>query len=337
MPAHKVQEAAPPEGGESECAEMRREMASYIFGVDVGGTTVKLGLFDLEGNVSDKWEIPTRTQNGGENILPDIAETIKKKMDEKSIAKEDVKGVGVGVPGPVDGNGVVHRAVNLGWDVVDLKSRLGELLGGMKVECGNDANVAALGEMWKGGGQGHQSIVAVTLGTGVGGGIIINGKIMTGANGAGGEIGHIHVEDAETEACGCGNCGCLEEYASATGITRLANRALAASDKDSVLRSGEVSAKTVFDAVKAGDELATEVAQKFGEYLGKGLGTIAGVIDPEIFVIGGGVSKAGDILFKFIRPPYERTVFHACKETPFALATLGNDAGIYGAARMVLD
>lgn len=311
-------------------------MADYLFGVDVGGTTVKMGLFDKDGNVIEKWEIPTRTANGGEKILPDIADSIKAKMAEKGIAKEDVIGAGVGVPGPVDGNGIVHRAVNLGWGEVDLKKELTVLLDGMRVEGGNDANVAALGEMWKGGGQGHQNLVAVTLGTGVGGGIIINGEILTGAAGAGGEIGHIHVEDNETEACGCGNFGCLEEYASATGITRLANRALAASDKDSVLRKGEVSAKTVFDAVKAGDELAIEVAQKFGNYLGKGLGVIAGVINPEIFVIGGGVSKAGEVLFDYIRPPFEKTVFHGCKNAVFALATLGNDAGIYGAARLLL-
>lgn len=217
-----------------------------------------------------------------------------------------------------------------------MKKELSALLDGMRVEAGNDANVAALGEMWKGGGQGHQNLVAVTLGTGVGGGIIINGEILTGATGAGGEIGHIHVEDHETEACGCGNFGCLEEYASATGITRLANRALASSDKDSVLRGGEVSAKTVFDAVKAGDALAIEVAEKFGEYLGKGLGVIAGVINPEIFVIGGGVSKAGEVLFDYIKPSFEKTVFHGCKNTIFALATLGNDAGIYGAARLLL-
>ena len=179
--------------------------------------------------------------------------------------------------------------------------------------------------------------VFIACATGVGGGIIINGEILTGSTGAGGEIGHIHVEDNETEACNCGNFGCLEEYASATGITRLANRALKASDKESVLRTGEVSAKAVFDAVKAGDELAIEVACAFGEYLGKGLGVIASVIDPEIFVIGGGVSKAGEILFDYIRPPFERTVFHGCRDTKFALATLGNDAGIYGAARMVLD
>ncbi|MDE6319392.1 MAG: ROK family protein, partial [Lachnospiraceae bacterium] len=195
-------------------------MANYLFGVDVGGTTVKMGLFNKDGNVIEKWEIPTRTENGGEKILPDIADSIRAKLTEKGIAKEDVIGAGVGVPGPVDGNGIVHRAVNLGWGEMNLKKELTALLDGMRVEGGNEANVAALGEMWKGGGQGHQNLVAVTLGTGVGGGIIINGEIMTGATGAGGEIGHIHVEDDETEACGCGNFGCLEEYASATGITR---------------------------------------------------------------------------------------------------------------------
>lgn len=312
-------------------------MASHVFGVDVGGTTIKLGLFDSNGNVIDKWEIPTRTEDGGKNILADIADAVHEKMAEKELTKEDIAGVGVGVPGPVDGKGIVHKAVNLGWGMFNLKEELQKLLDGMRVEGGNDANVAALGEMWKGGGQGHKNLVAVTLGTGVGGGIIINGEILTGATGAGGEIGHIRVEDNETESCGCGNYGCLEEYASATGITRLANRALKASDKDSVLRTGEVSAKTVFDAVKAGDELAIEVAKKFGEYLGKGLGIIAGVVNPEIFVIGGGVSKAGDVLFDYIKPPFENTVFHGCKDTEFALATLGNDAGIYGAAKMVLS
>ena len=311
-------------------------MAKYVFGVDVGGTTVKMGLFSADGNVMDKWEIPTRTENAGKEILPDIAESIRAKMAEKEIPADDVAGVGVGVPGPVDGNGIVHTAVNLGWGQFDLKKELTGLLGGMRVEGGNDANVAALGEMWKGGGQGHRNLVAVTLGTGVGGGIIINGEILTGSTGAGGEIGHIHVEDNETESCNCGNFGCLEEYASATGIVRLANRALQADGKDSMLRNGEVSAKAVFDAVKAGDELAVEVAKEFGEYLGKGLGVIAGIINPEIIVIGGGVSKAGEVLFDYIRPPFERTVFSGCKDTIFALATLGNDAGIYGAAKMVL-
>lgn len=312
-------------------------MAKYVFGVDIGGTTVKLGLFDVGGSVLDKWEIPTRTENGGVNILPDIADSVRSKMAEKSISKEDVAGVGVGAPGPVDGAGIIHKAVNLGWGEMNLKKELSALLDGMRVEGGNDANVAALGEMWKGGGQGYQNLVAVTLGTGVGGGIIINGRIMAGSTGSGGEIGHIHVEDHETEACGCGNYGCLEEYASATGVVRLANRKLQSSDKDSVLRQGEVSAKTVFDAVKEKDALAIEIAEQFGDYLGKGLAVIAGVVNPEIFVIGGGVSKAGEVLFEYIRPAFDKTVFHGCRNTKFALATLGNDAGIYGAAKMVLE
>ncbi len=312
-------------------------MANYVFGVDVGGTTVKLGLFDIDGNLLDKWEIPTRTENNGAAILPDIAASVQDKMAEKSIVKDDVAGVGIGAPGPVDGAGVIHKAVNLGWSEMNLKKVLTDLLGGMNVEGGNDANVAALGEMWKGGGQGCKDLVAVTLGTGVGGGIIVNGRIVTGANGSGGEIGHIHVEDHEEVPCNCGNYGCLEEYASATGITRLANRKLKESDKDSVLRQGEVSAKSVFDAVKAGDELAVEVARQFGEYLGKALAVIAGVVNPEVFVIGGGVSKAGEVLFDYICPAYGKNVFHGSRDTKFVLATLGNDAGIYGAAKLVLD
>ena len=311
-------------------------MSKYSFGVDVGGTTIKMGLFDLDGNVLDKWEIKTRTENGGVNVLPDIAEAIKAKISEKAIAKEDVVGVGIGVPGPVDDKGVVYKCVNLGWGVLNINEELGKLLD-MPVKGGNDANVAALGEMWKGGGQGFESIVVVTLGTGVGGGIIMNGKILTGAKGAAGEIGHIHVDDNEKAVCGCGNSGCLEQFASATGIVRLANRALEATDKKTVLKAGEVSAKDVWDAVKAGDEVAIEIAEKFGQYLGKGLAAVAGVINPEAFVIGGGVSKAGTILLDYIQKNYTPYVFHASRDVKFTLATLGNDAGIYGAAKLVLD
>lgn len=309
-------------------------MKKYVFGVDIGGTTVKLGLFDVEGNVLDKWEITTRTENGGENILPDIADSIKEKM--KQIDKESVAGVGVGAPGPIDGKGIVHRAVNLGWGTFSVKDTLENLLS-MPVMAGNDANVAALGEMWMGGGQGYRDLVVVTLGTGVGGGIIVDGKILTGSTGAGGEIGHIHVNDNEEDFCGCGNKGCLEQYSSATGITRMANQLLASSDMESVLRGGEVSAKTVFDAVKERDPLALEVAQKFGNYLGDALASIACVVNPEVIVIGGGVSKAGEILIDFIRPHYEKNVFHGSRQVKFTLATLGNDAGIYGAAKLVLD
>ena len=311
-------------------------MSRYVFGVDIGGTTVKLGLFNVEGELLEKREIPTRTQENGSLILPDIARSIEEKISEKQIAREDVAGVGAGAPGPIDSEGVVHKAVNLGWDVFSIRKTLEELVN-LPVMAGNDANVAALGEMWKGGGQGSKDLVMVTLGTGVGGGIITNGRVLTGAGGAGGEIGHIHVNDSEEESCNCGNKGCLEQYASATGITRLATRKLAESSSESLLRQGEVSAKTVFDAVKRGDALAMEVAEEFGKYLGDGLSVIAGVVNPDTIVLGGGVSKAGEVLIDYVKPHYQKNVFHGSRDARFVLATLGNDAGIYGAARLVLD
>ena len=310
-------------------------MTEYCFGIDVGGTTVKCGLFDSQGTIIEKWEIPTRTEENGSFILPDVADTIQKKMLERKMKKTEVLGVGIGVPGPVDEKGQVPMAVNLHWGRVDIVGEM-ERLTGLKAHAGNDANVAALGEMWKGGGEGYRNIIMVTLGTGVGGGIILNEKIVTGSHGAAGEIGHAHVEDAITEPCNCGNCGCLEQVASATGIVRLAREALAATDEPSVLRGAALSAKAVFDAVKAGDELADRIAERFGRYLGKALSVYAAVVDPEVIVIGGGVSKAGPIILDYIQKYYRQFAFTACKDTVFALATLGNDAGIYGAARMVL-
>lgn len=312
-------------------------MKKYAFGVDIGGTTVKIGLFDKDGCVLDKWEIPTNKENGGDSVLPDVADSIKAKMQEKGIDAGDVEGVGVGAPGAVDGEGtLVSGAVNIGWGVFNIPKVLGGYLN-LPVVAANDANIAAFGEMWQGGGKGYSNLVAVTLGTGVGGGIIIDGHILIGANGAGGEIGHIHIEDNETESCGCKNKGCLEQYASATGIVRLAKRRLAKDDKSTVLREGELTAKSVFDAVKAGDEVAIEIAEQFGDYLGKGLAAVAGTVNPEIFVIGGGVSKAGEILLKFVEPAFRKYAFVACKDTRFALATLGNDAGIFGAAGLILN
>lgn len=311
-------------------------MSEYCFGVDIGGTTIKLGLFNKTGVVLDKWEIKTRTEEAGSYILSDVAESIQAKMAEKSIVREDIIGVGMGVPGPVDKKGVVYNCVNLGWGQFNVNETLGKLLD-MPVKCGNDANVAALGEMWKGGGQGYKNLVVVTLGTGVGGGIIIDGEILTGANGAGGEIGHIHIQDGELEPCGCGNYGCLEQYASATGIVRLAKRKLATIDKVTVLKKETVTAKDVWDAVKFGDEVAVEVAECFGEYLGKGLANIAAVVNPEVFVIGGGVSKAGKVLLDYVQESYKEYVFHGSRNAKFELATLENDAGIFGAAKLVLE
>lgn len=311
-------------------------MGKYCFGVDVGGTTIKMGLFKKDGDLLEKWEIPTRKQEQGSLIIGDIASAIKSKMKDAKIDRDDVLGIGLGVPGPVDKHGVVYQAVNLGWGVVDLQKEMHELTG-MKVKAGNDSNVAALGEQWKGGGKGFDDMVLVTLGTGVGGGIIVNGKMLVGVGGAGGEIGHIHLEDHETEPCGCGKFGCLEQYASATGVVRLANRKLKESDEDSVLRTQKVSAKAVFDAVKAGDSLAMQVAEEFGEYLGKGLSIIADICNPKAFVLGGGVSKAGDVLISYVQKYYKKYVFHASEDAIFALAALENDAGIYGAAKLILD
>lgn len=311
-------------------------MSKVVFGVDVGGTTVKLGCFDTDGELLDKWEIPTRTEDKGANIIGDIAGSILVKLAKDNIDKSDVVGIGIGVPGPVKSDGTVIVAVNLGWKDVNVNAELEELTG-IKVKTSNDANVAALGEMWRGGGQGYSNVVAVTLGTGVGGGIIVDGKIVNGATGAGGEIGHIHLEDNETEPCGCKGHGCLEQYASATGVVRLAKKKLADSSKGSVLREGDVTAKDVWDAVKAGDELAIEVAHIYGEYLGKGLAAVADVVNPEVFVIGGGVSKAGRVVIEYMEPYFDKYVFPGAKGAKFALAKLGNDAGIYGAAFLVLD
>ena len=311
-------------------------MSKYAFGVDIGGTTVKMGFFTSDGQLLDKWEIPTRKEDNGANILPDVAKSIEDKLSDKNISKDDVAGIGIGVPGPVDDSSVVHKAVNLGWGVFSIKETLEKIVN-MPVVAGNDANVAALGEMWKGGAQGHDDVVMVTLGTGVGGGIIVKGKILNGYNGSGGEIGHIHVNDDEEDTCGCGNKGCLEQYSSATGITRIGKKILASTDEPSALRNDEVNSKTIFDAVKVGDKVAIKIAEQYGKYLGDALAAISCVVNPEIICIGGGVSKAGQVVIDYVKPHYVKNTFHGSRETQFALATLGNDAGIYGAAKLVLD
>ena len=311
-------------------------MGNYAFGVDVGGTTVKLGLFDREGNVLDKWDIPTVTDNNGAAILPDVAKSIQEKMKEKGICEEDLEGIGIGVPGGVNAEGTLTGgAVNIGWDPFNIPEALRAYIN-VPVKAANDANCAAIGELWKGSGKGYNNMVAVTLGTGVGGGIVVEGKLLEGYNGGGGEIGHVHVEDNETEVCGCGNKGCMEQYSSATGVVRLAKRRLAEDDKPSVLRGNELSAKTVFDAVKAGDEVAVDIAKRFGSYLGKALASVANVVNPEVFVLCGGVSKAGEILLTLVEPVFLEYVFPTCRGARFVLASLGNDAGIYGAAGLIL-
>lgn len=307
------------------------------FGVDVGGTSVKLGFFNEEGTLLEKWEIPTRTQNGGEAILPDIAAAIDACLARNGVERSQVIGIGIGVPGPVADDGLVNRCVNLGWGVFNLHEAL-QALTGFPVKAGNDANVAALGEYWCGGGAGCHSMVMATLGTGIGGGIIIDGKILGGAHGVGGEIGHLVLNKYETEQCGCGKYGCAEQYASATGIVRMAKKFMADREEPSSLRAMEnLTAKDVFDHAAAGDRLAKEILEFVYDCLGEFLADVCCVCDPELVLIGGGVSKAGQVLLDGIGRYFPHYMFHACKTTKFALATLGNDAGMYGCFRLVLD
>ena len=313
-------------------------MANYAFGIDVGGTTIKCGLFSVDGELLESWEINTRKEDGGKYVLPDIADSIKAKMEEKSIGYDDLKGVGIGVPGPVLEDGVVDICVNLGWGVVHVKNELSGLLNGIRVEVGNDANVAALGEYWKGGGKGYRNMVMVTLGTGVGGGVILNGKMIHGSHGAAGEIGHMQVEKNEEAACNCGKHGCLEQYASASGIVRMVRKGMADPNvKTSIVDTPDLNAKMIFDAAKEGDEFALAQVDAMGEKLGTALASIAEVVDPDAFVIGGGVSRVGLILINAVTKYYMPAAFHACRSADFKLAELGNDAGMYGAVKMVLD
>lgn len=309
----------------------------YGFGVDLGGTTVKIAYFNENGDMLDQWEIPTVTENNGSQILPDIAASIRDYREKKEIRDADLLGIGIGVPGPVDGKGNVNRCVNLGWGVFNISKEL-EALTGLPVTAGNDANVAALGEYWKGGGQGCQSMVFITLGTGVGGGIVIDGRLLHGAHGSGAEIGHMVLNRNETATCGCGKHGCVEQYCSATGIVRMAKLELAASQEPSVLREREsISCKDIFDAGKNGDKLALRVLDQYYAYMGEFLGNVCSVVNPEAVVLGGGVSKAGKVLLEGVEPYFKKYVFHAAANVKFTLAVLGNDAGAYGAFKLALD
>jgi len=309
----------------------------YGFGIDLGGTTVKIAYFDQTGTMLDKWEIPTVTENGGKQILPDIARSIRDYLDGHGIGDSAILGLGIGVPGPVNAKGVVNKCVNLGWGVFNISETL-ESLTGFPVKAGNDANVAALGEFWKGGGQGCDNMVFVTLGTGVGGGIVVEGRLLHGAHGSGAEIGHLVLNREETVPCNCGKYGCVEQYCSATGIVRMAKEYLARTEAPSTLRSlKDLTCKDVFDAGKAGDGAALAVLDRFYNYMGEFLGNVCSTVNPEIVVIGGGVSKAGQMLISGVEPYFHKYVFHAAAGARFTLASLGNDAGAYGAFKLALD
>ena len=309
----------------------------YGFGIDLGGTTVKIAYFDKNGTMLDKWEIPTVTENDGKQILPDIAASIKGYLESKNIDASSILGLGIGVPGPVNSKGVVNKCINLGWGVFNIAEELTALTG-FPVKAGNDANVAAMGEFWKGGGQGCENMVFTTLGTGVGGGIVVEGRLLHGAHGSGAEIGHLVLNRDETVRCNCGKYGCVEQYCSATGVVRLAKLRLEKDDAPSTLRNiSNMVCKDVFDAGKAGDAIALEVLEQVYAYLGEYLANVCNVVNPEIVVLGGGVSKAGKMLLDGMAPWFHKYVFHAASNVEFALASLGNDAGAYGAFKLALD
>lgn len=304
----------------------------------MGGTTVKIGLLKTDGTLSEKWEIPTRKEEDGKYVLPDIAASILAKLEEKQIEKAEVAGVGIGVPGPVAADGYVPVCVNIGWrNGFYPEQILSGLLGGMKVKAGNDANVAALGEAWMGGAKGRSNAMMFTLGTGVGGGLIMNGQIVTGCKGLAGEVGHMPMVPDEPDACNCGNHGCLEQIASATGIVKETVRALKRCDTPSVLREREgFSCKDVWDAAIAGDEIAKETVDYCMKYLALAMSYVTHIVDPEVFVIGGGVSRAGEYLVELVKKHYTEFTHLANEKPSISLATLGNDAGMYGAAKLIL-
>ena len=307
----------------------------YGFGIDLGGTTVKLAFFDQDGQMLHKWEIPTDTSENGKRILPDIAAAILGHLEAQQIPKNQVMGIGIAVPGPVLADGTVNQCINLGWGVFNIQTTLSALTG-LPVQAGNDANVAALGEYFQGGGQGYDSMVMVTLGTGVGGGVVLDGKILTGFSGAGGEIGHMTLNREETVPCNCGKYGCVEQYCSATGIVRTAKAQLAATEAPSVLRAlSQLTCKDVFDAGEAGDPVALAILETFYAQAAEFIGNICCVLNPEAVVIGGGVSKAGQCLIDGISRHFPRFIFHGASNVALRLASLGNDAGAIGAFRMI--
>ena len=316
-------------------------MKKYCVGADLGGTTVKLGLFTTAGELLEKWSIPTRTENRGAYVVGDIAQSILAKMAERSIPKDELQGVGLDVPGPVLADGTVTVCVNVGWGTFNVREALEEALGGgVKVRVANDANAAALGEQWMGAGKGRKNVIMVTLGTGVGGGIIVDGRILEGAHGSGGEIGHMVLlaEDEVDCFCNCGLRGCLEQASSASRVIDYAKKLIRETEIDSMLRIlDDFAAKEVCDACAAGDKLATMAVDRCCVTLGRALGLLSTCIDPEIFLVGGGMAGAGDLILDRVRRVYKKYAFQAAAETPIELAILGNDAGIYGSAKMVLD
>ncbi|HHT7657786.1 TPA: ROK family glucokinase [Streptococcus suis] len=318
-------------------------MSKKIIGIDLGGTSVKLAILTTEGEIQEKWSIKTNILDDGSHIVPDIIESIQHRFETHGLTKDDFLGVGMGSPGVVDSEaGTVIGAYNLNWKTLQLVKDQFESALGLPFFIDNDANVAALGEQWVGAGNNNPNVVFMTLGTGVGGGVIAAGNLIRGVKGAGGELGHITVDFDKPFACTCGKKGCLETVASATGIVNLSRRYADQYAGDAKLKQmiddgQDVTAKDVFDLAKEGDDLALIVYRHFSEYLGVACANIAAVLNPAYIVLGGGVSAAGEFLLDGVRKVFAENSFPQIKEsTQIVLATRGNDAGVLGAASLIL-
>ncbi len=318
-------------------------MSKKIIGIDLGGTSVKLAILTTAGDIQEKWSIKTNILDEGSHIVPDIIESIKHRFETHGLTKDDFLGIGMGSPGVIDPEaGTVIGAYNLNWKTLQLVKQQFEAELGLPFFIDNDANVAALGEQWVGAGENNPDVVFMTLGTGVGGGVIAAGNLVRGVKGAGGELGHITVDFEAPFACTCGKKGCLETVASATGIVNLTRRYAEEYAGDAKLKQmiddgQEVTAKDVFDLAKEGDDLALIVYRHFSDYLGVACANIAAVLNPAYIVLGGGVSAAGEFLLEGVRKVFAENSFPQIKEsTQLVLATLGNDAGVLGAASLVL-
>ena len=315
--------------------DLMAESKQYYIGVDVGGTSVKLGLFDEEGDLLGKTSVPTPSLACGEGHAAVIS-GIEQLMAGVQQPMLFVRGIGLAVPCPVPASGVITMAANIEIDAPALKEALEVRCPHALVRYVNDANAATMGEVWRGSAQGHRSMVMVTIGTGLGGGVVVNGDVIDGAFGAGGEIGHICVNPAEERACGCGLHGCLEQYASASGLVNNYLRVCEERGIEPVELVGPSDSRSVFDAARAGDEAALAAIDVTMDYLSLGLQIISAVVDPEVYVLGGGASASADMFLDSLRAKYAARAFPASRATAIEVASLGNDAGIFGAAYVAL-
>lgn len=308
-----------------------------FFGIDIGGTQIKFGVFSEKAKLLQKWSVKTDLSEAGSRIIPQVGKEVRNWLQKQGLTEKSVNGIGLGIPGPVDEKGYVRTCVNLNWHDFYPAIELGKEFPDAVITAGNDANVAALGEYMQGAGKRYSSAMLITIGTGIGGGIILNGKIVSGAHGIAGEIGHITTDSEATGACNCGNTGCVDHIASATGIARRMKELLAQNKENHALRGKDFTAKDVCDKAAEGDALCIRCIEQCMEPLGKAMAFFSHAFDPQVFIIGGGVSRAGDIILEPLRKFYQKNLYLIREGADIRTAQLGNDAGMIGSCMMAMD